>query len=79
MKAKEPWIVFGFTFTDDESLKNIWWSFLEWLGEYEKFGIIPGLCIDAKALANVKIIPPVCLNGRTSNENSGIYAMCFLE
>lgn len=45
---------FNFTTTGPQSaLCNIWWTFPEWLLEYKKFGVVPGVSIDAKEISNV--------------------------
>lgn len=31
---------------------NVWWAYPEWLREYEKYGVVPGISIDGKAISN---------------------------
>lgn len=48
MKAKEPAIQLNFTVNGKERLHNVWWIFPEYLAECDRFGIFPGVYIDAK-------------------------------
>lgn len=56
-------------------------SFPEWLIEYEKYGIVLGISIDAKAIANINITPLVSLlkKGCTNGDNARIYAIGIFQ
>lgn len=59
------------------ALSVIWWSLAEWLRDYERFGVDPGVSNDAKSLANLYVIPLVTLNGKANKCKNIIYAMGF--
>ena len=62
----------------DNALHSVCWGFPQWRDEYKQFGIIPGVTIDAKALANNYDTPLAFICGRTNNRAVTVFFMGFL-
>ena len=63
----------------DNALHSVCWGFPQWREEYRQFGIIPGITIDAKALANNYDTPLAFICGRTNNGAVTVFVMGFLS
>ena len=59
-------------------LKAVCWGYSLWKENYYKFGVVPGVCIDAKALANNYDIPFVSISGRDHDGKNKIFFMGFI-
>lgn len=67
-----------FTKTVDNTTHAVTWGFSEWLDNFKKYGIVPGLSIDAKAVANRYGIPLITVKGRRNEGHVCTFFMGFL-
>lgn len=65
--------------TSENSLHSIVWSLPEWRDMYESNGILPGISVDCKSVANVYGLPLVGFAGRTNEGKNVIYMMGVLS
>lgn len=54
------------------------WALEEWIEDYEKYGILPGISIDCKAIANRFSFPLVSINGRMAHGQIRTFFMGFV-
>lgn len=80
IQSKEPLFRYRFeTAGLVNSLKNVWWASPDWLRDYEQYGVVPGVAIDGKGLANRFNLPLFTLTGRTNYGRTRLFAMGFLQ
>lgn len=63
----------------DCRLVYAWWCSQEWLQDYNKFVIVPGVCIDEKRIANRFSPPLIKMNGRICTGRLRLYAEGFVD
>lgn len=62
----------------DNYMHSVAWAFSLWLQDYENFGIVPGICIDCKAVANRYGLSLIIINGRTNEGHIRTFFMGFI-
>ena len=67
-----------FTSNEDTTMHSTAWVLAEWLEDYVNYGIVPGVCIDCKAIANRFGLPLITINGRTNCGQVCTFFMGFL-
>ena len=64
--------------TVGSSLRAVCWGHREWLEDYHSFGVVPGVSLDAKALATSYDTPFVSIGGRDHNGKLVIFFAGFI-
>lgn len=65
------------TVGSENVLFDIWWTFPEWIEEYRKYGIFPGVSIDAKSISNWHSIPMIFVTDHTNTGHVRVFEMGF--
>lgn len=60
---------------EKKALQSVCRSFLEWLEDYPRYGVVYRVTIDAKTLANRYEFPLVDIHGHTSNGSHRFFSM----
>ena len=63
----------------DSVLRSDSWTYAEWIRDYERYGIIPGICIDCKCSGTQYSMILVIINGGTNSGRVCTYFMGFLS
>ena len=77
-RKKDPHMYMRVQLGEDNSLKAVCWGYREWLEDYYSFGVVPGVSLDAKALATSYDTPFVSIGGRDHNGKLAVYFMGFI-
>ena len=77
-RTREPHMYMRVQLREDKSLKAVCWGYREWLEDYYKYGVVPGVSLDAKALATNYDIPFISIGGRDHNGKLTVYFMGFI-
>ena len=76
MQSKDPGMYVRVDIAGHTALNAVCWGEKQWLTDYLRFGVVPGVSLDSKAIANVYDIPFVSIGGR---DNDGHLLIIFME
>jgi len=78
MKHKNEQMHFNVRLTEDGRVHSVMWVLPQWREDYVLYGIMPGVSMDCKSIANAYDLPLIAVTGRTGEGQCCIFGMGFL-
>ena len=78
MHRRDPGLFVRVQTDGPTKLRAVCWGQSDWLESYYKFGVVPGVSLDAKAIANRYNTPFISFGGRDNNGKNLVFFVGFI-